>query len=218
MGAADDLIQGLLRESTEHRNIIPDGGVKDKHVLLDDGDKAVQRFGRKAADVDAVKKHLTAGVVVRDVQQAQQRGFSAAAGTDHRIGFACFQRGGKVLQHRLAWCVAVAGMLQFDLLHQPRQGLAARLRSLPRQTVAQLLHQGQRSLACGQQAGQCGDRLDDEVHQIDKGDDNAWRDAPAGKRQPGTQQKDTQLRRDAGKRTGGLQQRLQLQAGAFLLL
>ena len=32
-------------------------------------------------------------------------------------------------------------MLQFDLLHQPRQGLAARLRSLPRQTVGQLLHQ-----------------------------------------------------------------------------
>ena len=109
-------------------------------------------------------------------------------------------------------------MLQFDLLHQLRQGLAARLRCLPRQAVAQLLHQGQRGLACGQQAGQCGDRLDDEVHQIDKGDDDAGRDAPAGKRQPGTQQKDTQLRRDAGKRTGGLQQRLQLQAGAFLLL
>ena len=109
-------------------------------------------------------------------------------------------------------------MLQFDLLHQPRQGLAARLRSLPRQTIGQLLHQGQRGLAGGQQAGQCGDRLDDEVHQIDKGDDDAWRDSPAGKRQPGTQQKDAQLRRDAGKSTGGLQQRLQLQAGAFLML
>ena len=26
VGTADDLIQGLLRENTEHRNIIPDGG------------------------------------------------------------------------------------------------------------------------------------------------------------------------------------------------
>ena len=144
--------------------------------------------------------------------------FPPAAGTDHRIGFACFQRGGKVLQHRFVWCVAVAGMPNLICCISRGKGWPPGCAVCPARLSASFCTRASAALRAASRLGNAAIGLDDEVHQIDKGDDDAWRDAPAGKRQPGTQQKDAQLRRDAGKRPGGLQQRLQLQAGAFLLL
>lgn len=56
--AADDLIYRFVRESAEHRDIIPDGRIKHKDILLHNGDKVIQRFRRKGADVDTIKKYL----------------------------------------------------------------------------------------------------------------------------------------------------------------
>lgn len=95
------LLQLLFREVLAQRDILPDGGVEQEHILFDIAHLFLKFLRVDRADIRVIKEDMS-GIVRQPAQQEfQQGGFSASGRPGQGILFAFFKPEGSVFQNGL---------------------------------------------------------------------------------------------------------------------
>ena len=96
----EGLFHLLIREVPAEGDIVPDGGVEEKHILGDVAHLLLKLLGGVVPGVSAIEPNCSAVVRQPAQNQLQQCGLPAAGGAGDGV-FAAFSKGnGQVLQHR----------------------------------------------------------------------------------------------------------------------
>lgn len=151
-------------------------------------------------------------------QEIQKRRFSASACADNRVGLPSIKYCTDPAQNFGFSVIAEPYVLEPKLTHQRRDLDTVRLHFVLLQRVCQLGNQAPRGFSRCKKRRQLRDRLDHEVHQIDKQNDRARRQTFSRQRQIRARQKHAQLRNDSGGRADPAHQRLEPAAAEFFLL
>ena len=140
-GQANGPLHCFLWKIRKQCDVFPDGGVKDEHVLLNDGDQVIQRGTADVSELLPIVKNLPGIAGLGGAQQVQQGGLAAAGCADNGVAFARFKRKGNVSQNRLVIFVGKSQMGKFDALCQRTE-----------------LHGAFRLPGCFQRGGRLGDQ------------------------------------------------------------
>ena len=196
-GQANGPLYRFFREIREQGDVFPDGGVKDEHVLLNDGDQVIQRGTADVPKLLPIVKNLPGIASLGGTQQVQQGGLAAAGCADNGVAFARFKRKGNVSQNRLVIFVGKSQMGKFDALCQ-RTELCVSFR-LPGcfQCGGRLGDQRPGRLPLRQTDRDDADGADNVVHQLYEKQHRTDRQAFSRKSQDCADQKDAQLSRYA---------------------
>ena len=182
----------------KHRDIVADGIVEDKHVLLHDGNKAVERFRCDGAQLALIEADAALIVVAAAHEQVHERGLAAAGCADDGIAFSGLKADGNIVQDGRTLVIAVGQVIDGDTVAQDRVHLFAALADVFPHGVGQLVDEGNGGAAVGQNGRHGADGIDHEAHERQEYDDNAGRNALLRHGKIGAEQEHAELGHDSG--------------------
>ncbi len=95
-GGLLDLLVGGVEAAVA--DIFSDGGMEEEGLLVDDADPAAEGGLGDGFDIGAIDEDGALGGVVEAHEEAEEGGFSGAAGTDEGVGFAVFEDEGDIFK------------------------------------------------------------------------------------------------------------------------
>ena len=101
-GKSDRFIDFRFIKFAEHRDIIPDGAIEDKDVLLHDGDKIVKGFRADVVQLRTVIENVATVVAAACHEEIEHGRFTTAGAADNGVAFTCFKARADAVQDFLA--------------------------------------------------------------------------------------------------------------------
>ena len=177
----------------EHGDVVPDGGVEYKHVLLNHGNPIVEGIAADCPDFLTAVADFSGVVLVTSHHQVHQSGFPAAGGPHDCVAFSLFKRNADLPQDIVSRLVANGHILELYIRILLTCQMYASFPDIVLQGRGQLVNQGSRRFPLGKLFRQFLNGINDIASQIQKHNQNTRCDLKTVLYQNATYQEGSQL-------------------------